>query len=68
MKYTIFSVDNSRQHYIDKMKFNLLGWDQIDTYCVDGRIPEELMRAREQHPYDINFEAKVGHLGIWFTV
>lgn len=68
MKYTIFSVDNSRRHYIDSMRFGLLGWEEVDTYCVDARIPEELKKAQEKYPYKVNFDAKVGHLGIWFTV
>jgi len=68
MKYTILSVDDSRQHYIDKMRFRLLGWEELDTPCVDGRIPEELKKAQEKYPYKVNFDAKVGHLGIWFSV
>lgn len=68
MRHTIFSVGNSRQHYIDNMKKGLLGWEELDTHCVDGRIPEELRDAQKKHPYKVNFDARVGHLGIWFTV
>ena len=69
MRYTIFSVDNSRQHYIDKMRPVLSkSMTEVDTYCVDGRIPEELKKAQEKYPYDIKYDAKVGQLGIWYTV
>jgi hypothetical protein len=68
MVYTIFSVDNSRQHYIDRLRTGLSSIKEIQTYCVDGRIPEELEKAQKQHPYAINYDAKVGQLGIWYTV
>lgn len=68
MRYTIFSVDNSRQHYIDKMRYQLRNEEYVETEVVDGRDPEQLKRAMKKHPYEINYDAKVGHLGIWYTV
>lgn len=68
-KYTIFSVDDSRAHYIEKMRPVLSSFmDEVETYCVDGRIPEELKKAQEKHPYEVKYDAKVGQLGIWYTV
>lgn len=67
MKYTIFSVDDTRSHYTDKIR-NTLSWEQVTTNCVDGRVREQLEAAQKKHPYPINFDARVGHLGIWYTV
>jgi hypothetical protein len=67
MRYTIFSVDDSRSHYTAKIR-NSLSWEQVHTNCVDGRVREQLAAAQEKHPYPINFDARVGHLGIWYTV
>lgn len=68
MKYSIFRVDDSRSHYIDMMEPKLSGWNRIETYCVDGRIPDELEKAMARFPYEIRYPARVGHLGIWYTV
>ncbi|QNN99181.1 glycosyltransferase [Streptomyces phage Faust] len=68
MKYTIFQITTSRQHYVDMMQPKLSHWDKQHTYCVDGRIPEELKAAQEKFPYEIKFDARVGHLGIWYSV
>jgi len=68
MRYTIFSVDDSRSHYTRRIRRELAGWEEVVTDCVDGRVKEHLKEAQEKHPYPVNFEAKVGHLGIWYTV
>lgn len=68
MRYAIFSVDDSRSSYTDRLKGQLGSWERISTECVDGRIDEQLKAAQEKHPYPVNFDAKVGHLGIWYTV
>jgi len=68
MRYTIFSVDNSRQHYIDKIKNQLRNEEYVETEVVDGRDPEQLRAAMKKWPYEIKYDAKVGHLGIWYTV
>lgn len=68
MDYTIFHVDNSRQHYIDMMKPKLAGWDDVNVYSVDGRIPSELESFRRKYPYQVNYPARAGHLGIWYSV
>lgn len=68
MEYTIFNVDSSRQHYIDMMKPKLSGWDNLNVYSVDGRVPETLKAYRKKYPYAINYEARAGQLGIWYSV
>lgn len=73
LKYTIFSIDDSRKHYTDAIKRELSNWEQVKTECVNGSVPEQLARAQERHPYSVNFlpeygVPKVGHLGIWYTV
>lgn len=68
MKYSIFSVDNSRDHYVEKIKNTLGSWDLVVTDCVDGRIAENLAAAQKKYLYPIRYKALVGQLGIWYTV
>lgn len=68
MKYTIFSVDDSRSNYIDLMMPQLEGWDRVYTECVDARVPAQFEAGREKYPYDIHWPAQLGHMGIWYTV
>ncbi|AXG66195.1 glycosyltransferase [Streptomyces phage Annadreamy] len=68
MKYTIFNVTSERQHYIDMMLPKLSTWERAQTYVVDARIPEEFEKARKRFPYQIKFDAKIGHMGIWYSV
>jgi len=70
MDYAIFSVDDTRKHYIDNLEAGLKDWNKVKTPCVDGRIPGKLHYESVWHPYRINQEAglRVGHLGIWYTV
>lgn len=73
--YTIHSIDDSRAHYKDRINDAVNGarqpggWVRCVSECVDGRNESQLKRAQEKHPYEINFPgAKLGHLGIWYTV
>jgi hypothetical protein len=68
MKYTIFSIDYSRLHYIQNILPHLNDWEYIRVPSVDGRIKEELSAARRKHRYPINWDARLGHLGIWYSV
>jgi len=60
MKYTIFSIDDRRKHYTDKIKPE--GWTRVKTQCVDA------INTRVVSPYPVRFEARRGHIGIWMTV
>lgn len=68
MEYTIFSVDDSRQHYTSEIRFKLSGWNELGLRCVDGRIQEQLNEAMNRYPYEIKYDALVGQLGIWYGV
>lgn len=72
MKYTVFSVDDSRKHYTKQIHNKLKGsMERVETECVDARIPEQFERAREKYPYKIAYERgmpRLGHIGIWSTV
>lgn len=71
MNYVVFSVDDSRKHYTDRLRTQLAGsfwFNEIKTWCVDGRDPEELSRAQHKWTYDVSYNARVGQLGIWYTV
>lgn len=71
MKYTVFSIDDRRSHYTEPMKSYLdsIGWERVETECVNGNDRESLQENIERHGYTINFpKARVGQLGIWYTV
>lgn len=75
MKYTIFQIDDSRQHYVDRIRSELLGWnwDEIETDVVDGRNRGTLLTERYRRGIRIIPNAsqsfpRAGHLGIWYTV
>lgn len=73
MKYTLFSVDDSRKHYKDKIRKNLSDWEEVPGLTVDGRDPVSLSEAQERFPYPINYlpeygDPRLGHLGIWYGV
>lgn len=67
-KYAIFSIDDTRKNYTDKIRETLSAWEEIDTECVDGRVPEVLASEIIKHGYEIKYGALVGQLGIWYTV
>lgn len=67
MKYTIFSVDDSRKDYIHKIESSV-ELERIYTECVDGRVAKKLAAAQEVHSYPIKYGALVGQLGIWYSV
>ena len=60
MKYTIFSINDDRKHYIDKIHPE--GWTRVKTQCVDA------ISTYVVPPYPVRFNAKRGHIGIWMTV
>lgn len=71
VKYTIFSINDSRQPYIDNMRSTLRDWEDVGNLAVDGS-DEELLNTRAGR-YNINFldeypAPKVGQIGIWMGV
>lgn len=72
MRYTIFSVDDTREHYKQKIVEALPNWRYVHVDSIDGRFRLELKHGMEAHPYKINDHTegglKVGHLGIWYSV
>lgn len=68
MEYTIFSVDDSRQHYTTRIRQALPGWNELALRCIDGRKPEQLQAAMDIYPYPVRYPALVGQLGIWYGV
>lgn len=72
MNYTIFSINDSRLHYKNAIKYQLGNWDEWPFLAVDGTRPDVLQWARERYPYKVitgpdNVE-RVGQLGIWHSV
>lgn len=68
MRYVIYSVDDSRFHYVMRLQSKVRSWEEVHIKCVDGRVPEELeaaiaSRGLEIHKPDI----RVGQLGVWHT-
>jgi hypothetical protein len=71
MRYTVFSLDDRRYHYVEKIHKYLRphGWADRRTEKVNGAHAPSLAKNIERYGYAINFpKAKVGHLGIWYTV
>lgn len=76
MKYTIFSIDDSRKQYKDKLENQLLdiGWEYQSTEKVNGAHSHHLLANIERHGYRVSElrtgggQWKVGQLGIWYTV
>lgn len=71
MRFTIFSVDDRRRNYTVPLENYLFehGWKYRSTKKVNGAHKPSLNNAIAKHGYEINFPgAKVGHLGIWYTV
>lgn len=68
MRYTIYSVDDSRFQYIMKLQSQVRSWEEVHIECVDGRNPDELRRAIDQHGTIIHkADIRVGQLGVWHT-
>lgn len=73
MRYTIFALDDKRQHYTAAIERELLGrWVYRSTKKVNGAHKPSLDEAIAEHGYEINWTdpgpMRVGHLGIWYTV
>lgn len=71
MNYVIFSVDNSRKLYTDAIRARLgeSFWFQEESFkAVDGRVPEELAFWQNFYKIPVKYDAKVGQLGIWYSV
>lgn len=71
MKFTIYSIDDSRERYKKIIRHNTLGWEYVDVGTVNGYDPTLLTSAQQTHPYKIDWKAerppKVGQLGIWYS-
>lgn len=74
MRYTIFSIDDSRSHYTVPLERELhrIGWSYSSTEKVNGAHSPSLQKNIERHGYEVNWRGpsppRVGHLGIWYTV
>lgn len=68
MNYTIFSIDESRSHYKALLRNRMLGWYEYSNMAVNGNDRPLLEAYRGIHDYEVNFEARVGQLGIWYGV
>jgi hypothetical protein len=72
MIYTIFSINDSRLHYKNAIRYQLSNWDEFHDLAVDGLNPDVLRLYRELHPYDVNYAPhrleRVGQLGVWYSV
>lgn len=71
MNYCIFSIDDSRKHYTDKIRavMSAACWEETPVRSVNGKHEAEREYFRHAvHPYKINANLRVGQLGIWYTV
>ena len=60
MKYTVFSINDTRKEYVKNIKPE--GWTKVKTQCVDA------INTDITSHYSIKFPARRGHIGIWMTV
>jgi hypothetical protein len=74
MRFTIFSIDDSRADYkwaIERYLYGK-GWKYRSTEKVNGNHRPSLEKNIAKHGYEINWKAdmppRVGQLGIWYTV
>lgn len=73
MKYTIYSIDDSRSHYKTDIRKQLTTWQEITIECVDGSNKEQLKSAimNSKHNVRLNWKAahdlRFGHIGIWLS-
>lgn len=74
MKYTIFSIDDSRKSYTDSIRRTLERsfMEYEPTAAVNGADSDSLEYNISKHGYELNWmdviPPKVGQLGIWYTV
>lgn len=68
MKYTIWSIDDSRSAYISKIE-QAVDFDPIYIKCVDGRNEE--IRLNEIKSLDLElltgYDLQPGEIGVWLT-
>ena len=68
MKYTIVSIDNTREDYKVNINIALQSWSNINVSSVNGNFDEEIRAALIAHGKPkINYYAKVGQLGRWLS-
>lgn len=68
MKYTIVSIDDTRETYKQSIRSFLGGWEEVTLKGVNGNINSELETALDRHGRPvINREMKVGQLGRWLS-
>lgn len=70
MRYTIIHrpQDTGREPYVNGIRNNLVGWKEVHIKPTDGSNADDLNDALEawENP-KVNYNAKLGQLGRWFT-
>lgn len=67
MKYKIYSIDDSRKSYTDKLYATLTGWNPIGSRTVNGAHSPSLQDAIDDFGIEIKTSLRVGQLGIWYS-
>jgi hypothetical protein len=75
VNFCIFSIDDSRRHYTDKIRKTLgtsFWFNEVPVWTVDAGRPGDVENAQLVHNYRINWREdqpmRAGHLGIWYSV
>lgn len=70
-RYTVFSVDTARRHYIDKINAEMRRerWTPFYTRCINARFSDDLEREIERRDLKFNLHKPLtrGEMGIWMT-
>jgi hypothetical protein len=72
MIYTIFSINDSRLHYKNAIRFQLSHWDEFKHLAVDGHRRDLLESYADYYKIAVHNSPgrleRVGQLGIWYSV
>lgn len=72
MIYTIFSINDSRLHYKNAIRYQLSNWDEFKHLAVDGHRRDLLESYSDYYKIAVHNAPdrleRVGQLGIWYSV
>jgi hypothetical protein len=68
MKYTIISIDDSRQANKDELRLFLLGHEEVHLDFCNGKDPADLRKASEYFNVPTPGPFKAGEFGIFYSV
>ena len=65
--FAFITLNDDRKDKKDATREILHDWSELIIPCVDGRIPGELEKARDQLGAKITGPLRIGEYGVWFS-